>query len=484
MSDDGGGINIDDGGGGEESRGITEYTETTTEGLGSRLQGACWGICLGIILFIGAFPFLFWNEGRAVDRYEALNEAESETVTVSGMNIDPANNGKVLHFTVDIMNNGTELIDTTFGIKSIDGLVLRREADMYQWKEKVTTTTKKGYGGKKTTTKNYSYDKVWSSSLINSGSFKKPDGHQNPSTMEFTSNTITGNPITIGAYVLPESLKSRLNWFKTLSGITKDNITDTNLRDRAIVTDGEIYFASKMTSLNPTTSSNTSPNTSSGTRQYFVVAQTNRNLPSSSNVKVVYTSYNLNDAKAYMMKEFSCGPDSNYPQRMIVEVMNGVVQVEQCGACNVLFPPGGNPLKQCCKNGLVNGESQLLENGYNKFWWGGEEIYTMVSAARSYVSSPYTLATYTVVNNYNPVVPCNQPSVSSPPMTVRPSTPPPAAVRVSSYVHSRHISLTLHFSNHLLLFLIPNSLLSQLLLLLLSPQIQPQNLPLLSLPQL
>ena len=110
MSDDGGGID-----GGEESRGITEYTETTTEGLGSRLQGACWGICLGIILFIGAFPFLFWNEGRAVDRYEALNEAESETVTVSGLNIDPANNGKVLHFTVDIMNNGIKLVDTTFG---------------------------------------------------------------------------------------------------------------------------------------------------------------------------------------------------------------------------------------------------------------------------------------------------------------------------------------------------------------------------------
>jgi len=430
MSDDGGGID-----GGEESRGITEYTETTTEGLGSRLQGACWGICLGIILFIGAFPFLFWNEGRAVDRYEALNEAEAETVTVSGLNIDPANNGKVLHFTVDIMNNGTELVDTTFGIKSLDGLVLRREADMYQWKEKVTTTTKKGYGGKKTTTKNYSYDKVWSSSLINSGSFKKPDGHQNPATMEFTSTTITGNPITIGAYVLPESLKSRLNWYKTLSSITKENITNTNLRDRAIVTNDELYFANKMTSLNPpTTTSNTSPNTSGGTRQYFVVAQTNRNLPSSSNVKVVYTSYNLNDAKAYMMKEFSCGPDSNYPQRMIVEVVNNVVQVEQCGACDLLF--GGNPLKQCCKTGLINGESQLLENGYNKFWWGGEEIYTMVSAARNYVASPYTLATWTVVNNNNPVVPCNQPSVSSPPTTIRPSTPPPAAVRVSSYVQT------------------------------------------------
>ncbi len=104
MSDYGGGID-----GGEESRGITEYIETTTEGLGSRLQGACWGICLGSILFIGAFPFLFWNEERAVERYEALNEAESETVTVSGLNIDPANNGKVLHFTDVIMNRSKNI---------------------------------------------------------------------------------------------------------------------------------------------------------------------------------------------------------------------------------------------------------------------------------------------------------------------------------------------------------------------------------------
>ena len=107
---------------------------------------------------------------------------------------------------------------------------------------------------------------------------------QNPKTMEFTSTAITGNPITIGAYVLPESLKGRLNWYKPLTGVKKENITDTTLRDRAIVTNGELYLANKMTSLNPPTS-NASP-TSGGARQYFVVAQTDRNLPNSFNVKV------------------------------------------------------------------------------------------------------------------------------------------------------------------------------------------------------
>ena len=59
---------------------------------------------------------------------------------------------------------------------------------------------------------------------------------------------------------------------------------------------------------------------------YLVVAQTDRNLPSSSNVKVLYKSANVEDAKAYMMTEFPCGHDSNYPQRMIVEVIDNTVQ--------------------------------------------------------------------------------------------------------------------------------------------------------------
>ena len=181
----------------------------------------------------------------------------------------------------------------------------------------------------------------------------------------------------------------------------------------------------KATTLAPITASPTiNPNP-----YYLVVAQTDRNLPSLSNVKVVYQSYDLNNAKAYMMEEFPCGPDSNYPQRMIVEVINGEVQVEECGACNVLYPPGGNPAKQCCKPGLINGESQSLDNGYNKFWWGGEEIYTMITAARQFVLSPITNnyalagADWIPVNN-DPVVPCNQ-------VTLAPVTPAPVPLPVT-----------------------------------------------------
>ena len=37
------------------------YTETDHENLGDRLQGACAGICIGLLLFFGSFPLLFWQ---------------------------------------------------------------------------------------------------------------------------------------------------------------------------------------------------------------------------------------------------------------------------------------------------------------------------------------------------------------------------------------------------------------------------------------
>lgn len=254
MSD----VDMDKGLGGDEAAardGVgnnpIEYTETITTGFGERLQASCWGILLGIVLFICSFPFLYWNEGRAVDRYEALNEAEAETITVSGLNIDPSNDGKLLHFSVNITNgdSGGALIDPLFGIKasSNDSLILRRNTEMYQWVEKVSTSTKKNVGGSKTTTKNYSYVKEWNSRLINSGSFKKSTDHVNPSYMEFESTKIIANPIRIGAYDLPSSLVGRLTWDVPLKDITVNDISNVELRNRAVQTGDKFYFATTTT---------------------------------------------------------------------------------------------------------------------------------------------------------------------------------------------------------------------------------------------
>lgn len=241
MSDDGGGDAeaIEEGG---EAGERGEYTETTeTEGLGDRLQSACAGICIGLLLFFGAFPLLFWNEDRAVERYDALNEAEAQVQSVSGLDIDPANDGELLHFTVNITNGGNTLVDPLFGIES-NGLQLKRDAEMYQWVEKKETKSKKNAGGKKTTTTTYKYSKDWRGYLIDSSQFKTQNGHNNPREMEFGFEYISANPIMIGAYELPGELVGKITWTQTLD-VSVSDIKDEAIRNRTTEVGDYFHYA-------------------------------------------------------------------------------------------------------------------------------------------------------------------------------------------------------------------------------------------------
>lgn len=90
-----------------------------------------------------------------MERYDALNEAESQTLEIADpyAALDPANDGKLIHFTANITNGGDGLADPTFGISpGPDALRLWRDAEMYQWVERSQTSSKKTTGGGKTTT--------------------------------------------------------------------------------------------------------------------------------------------------------------------------------------------------------------------------------------------------------------------------------------------------------------------------------------------
>lgn len=223
-----------------------EYTETEYENLGDRLQSSCAGICIGILLFLGAFPLLYWNESRAVERYEALEEAEGQVTTVfDPWNIDASNEGKLVHFSVNITNgdnNNGGPTDPIFGISSPNALILHRRAEMYQWVEEKSTRTTKTYGGGKKKTTTYSYNKQWRDSLVDSSYFQK-SGYVNPSRMEFTSESFRADSIKIGAFDLPQELIDRISWDEELD-VTLDNITDEELRGRAVSYDGGYYFES------------------------------------------------------------------------------------------------------------------------------------------------------------------------------------------------------------------------------------------------
>jgi len=179
-------------------------TTTSSQSWFGRIGNAFSGILFGLVLFLGSFVLLAWNEGRAVDRAKTLQAGASQVITVPADKPDSANNGKLVHVTGFAEAEGP-VSDPVFGI-SADGLKLRRDVEMYQWQEEKKTETKQKLGGGEETTTTYSYSKGWSPSLIDSGAFQKPDGHTNPDSLPVESETFVARGIHVGGFRLSPSL--------------------------------------------------------------------------------------------------------------------------------------------------------------------------------------------------------------------------------------------------------------------------------------
>jgi Transmembrane protein 43 len=191
---------------------VDKFVETTTKSWGSRIVGSFMGIIVGIILFLGSFPLIFWNEGHSVNRIKTLNEGRGAVIALSSDTIDAAQNGALIHISGKATTTDT-VADSAFGVQGT-ALKLKRTVEMYQWKESSESKTEKNLGGSETTETTYTYDKVWSETQINSSNFKKSDGHQNPSSMPYESETFSASNITLGAFKLSEPFVSQINSYE------------------------------------------------------------------------------------------------------------------------------------------------------------------------------------------------------------------------------------------------------------------------------
>jgi len=180
------------------------YTTTTRTSWLGRIKDALAGIIIGPIVIIASIYFLGWNEGRSATTIQALQRAKKDVVPVSPKKIDPSFDGKLV-YTTGPAETSEVLEDSAFNI-SRNALVLRRNAEMYQWQESEESKTQKNLGGSETTTTTYSYSPVWSSTLINSTDFKQPAGHQNPSQLKVASATFVAQNAKVGQLRLDTSL--------------------------------------------------------------------------------------------------------------------------------------------------------------------------------------------------------------------------------------------------------------------------------------
>lgn len=182
--------------------------EVTSQGLGGRTKNSIGGAIFGFVLLALGVVLLFWNEGRAVKRYQDLKEGAGKVVPVDSASVDPANDQKLVHVTGEAVTSGA-LSDPDFGI-SEKAIRLTRQVEMYQWVEKVETETKNKTGGGTETKKTYSYEKEWRTDPVDSSTFKVQEGYTNPTEMKYRSDSFVADGVTLGAFTLPQFLVKKI----------------------------------------------------------------------------------------------------------------------------------------------------------------------------------------------------------------------------------------------------------------------------------
>lgn len=176
------------------------YTKTDDRGLLQRLGGAFKGILVGLLMFIAAFPLIFWNESRAISTHQALEEGQGAVVSVEADAIDPDNEGELIHVTGDVTVSDA-LSDPVFGVTESDVIRLRRTVEMYQWEESQRTERRTAADGSEERVTVYTYEETWSDRLIDSDRFEE-SGYTNPSSMPYDSETIDQSEATLEAFTL------------------------------------------------------------------------------------------------------------------------------------------------------------------------------------------------------------------------------------------------------------------------------------------
>jgi hypothetical protein len=118
------------------------------------------------------------ERGRDIQIHRSLQEGASIVQTTNAEQIDPQQNGKLIHFTGEARTPSV-LTDDTFAI-SENALKLKRIVEIYQWSEEQKTETIEKIGGSTETTTTYAYKQIWDDRLINSQDFKDKTNYPNP----------------------------------------------------------------------------------------------------------------------------------------------------------------------------------------------------------------------------------------------------------------------------------------------------------------
>ena len=194
---------------------LVMHQEVVSKSWWSRLMESIKGVVFGLLIFLLAFPLLYWNEGRSAKASKAIGEGRGSVVTIQPDAVDDQYQGKLVHIT-GLASSTEKLEDSEFDISRKTALRLKRTVEMYQWQEHQEKKKRKKMGGGEETTITYTYDKVWSEELIDSSRFKER-GYENPSYMEFKSRMFSAHDVDLGVFNLKADLVKQIDSWEDLN---------------------------------------------------------------------------------------------------------------------------------------------------------------------------------------------------------------------------------------------------------------------------
>lgn len=215
------------------------FSVTTSQSWFSRITESIKSVLFGLIVFIVAFPVLYWNEGRAVRRERSLTEGQGAVVTVPADSVDASKEGKLVHVS-GAVKTAAPVADDELPVRA-DAVKLLRNVEMYQWTEHESRETRKKVGGGTETVTTYSYNKEWAKGRGDSSSFKKPEGHENPAEPPYQSKTFTADPVHVGAFTMSEEQIAKLTDATALPVDAGTQLPDA-LKGKMLVKDGKFYM--------------------------------------------------------------------------------------------------------------------------------------------------------------------------------------------------------------------------------------------------
>lgn len=188
------------------------------------------GIIIGILFLIGGSILLWWNEGNNVKNIKTVKELKEKVVDVGSDKISSSNEGKLVATNGEFNVRGDELSDYSFSV-NMRTAKLKRVVEMYQWKEKEEEDDNDNT--------RYTYEKEWSTDIIDSSDFNNTS-YSNPTSMLYNTESFYADSVEVGAFSLSKEQIEDLPATKSLTigsdvylptGFTVNNNYITNSTD-------------------------------------------------------------------------------------------------------------------------------------------------------------------------------------------------------------------------------------------------------------